>query len=213
MSWDVISITGLIGSFAFALSGFFVGARKQFDLVSVFVLCMLTANGGGAVRDILLNETPLVLLSSTPFLIVGIVVVFGWLFRLERYESLERNTLFILCDAIGLAAFSVTGAVAGIGAGLPVFGVMVIAFITATGGGIIRDVLVGEVPLIIRNSDFYGTLALLVALVLYALHAQDLLTPLTTSLVLVAALALRMVAYHRKWRVPSIKPRASEPPK
>lgn len=199
--FDIVAISGFIGSVAFALSGFLVGARKQLDVVGIFILCLLTANGGGAVRDILLNRPPLVLETSTPFLIVITVMLLAWAVRLERFATLERKIFFILCDAIGLAAFSVTGAMAGIEAGLPLFGVMALAFITATGGGIIRDMLVREVPLIL-SSDFYGTVALIVAAALFGLHHYGLGSQFVTGTVLLAALALRMVAYTRQWHLP-----------
>lgn len=204
MAWDMVTLAGWIGAVAFAFSGFLIGARKELDIVGIFILCMMTANGGGALRDVLVGRMPLVLQNSTPFLIAIGVMLLGWVLRLHHRESPESHKLFVLCDAIGLVAFSVTGTMVGIEYGLPLFGVMVLAFLTATGGGIIRDIFVGEIPVIL-NSDFYGSVALLVALVLYALHSFGLLTEAAIGIVLAAALTLRLLAYARKWQVPRLR--------
>lgn len=204
MAWDVVSLAGWIGTVAFAFSGFLVGARKRLDIVGIFILCMMTANGGGALRDVLVGRIPLVLQNSSPFLIAFGVMLLGWALRLHHKESIENHKLFVLSDAIGLVAFSVTGAMVGIEYELPLFGVMVLAFITATGGGIIRDILVGEIPVIL-NSDFYGSVALIVALALFGLHMADMLTETAIGIVLAAALSLRLLAYARKWQVPHLK--------
>lgn len=204
MTWDVVSLAGLIGTVAFAFSGFLVGARKRLDIVGIFILCMVTANGGGALRDVLVNRVPLVLQDSTPFLISFGVMLLGWALCLHNKESIENHKLFVLSDAIGLVAFSVTGAMVGIEYDLPLFGVMVLAFLTATGGGIIRDIFVGEIPVIL-NSDFYGSVALLIALALFGLHTAEKLTEVNIGIVLGAALVLRLIAYSRNWQVPRLK--------
>lgn len=204
MAWDVVGVAGFIGTVAFAFSGFLVGARKRLDIVGIFILCMVTANGGGALRDVLVNRVPLVLQNSTPFIISFVVMLLGWALCLHNKQSVENHKLFVLSDAIGLVAFSVTGAMVGIEYDLPLFGVMVLAFLTATGGGIIRDIFVGEIPVIL-TSDFYGSVALLVALALFGLHHFGQLTELYVGIVLGAALVLRLIAYSRNWQVPRLK--------
>ncbi len=198
---DMYSIASLLGSLAFALSGFFVGVRKQLDLVGVFIVMMLTANGGGAVRDILVGRTPAVLIDPAAFLLVLGVMVTAVLIRVHRFEDLERRPMFVLSDSVGLVAFSLTGALVGIESGLSIFGVMVLAFITATGGGIIRDMIVNEVPTIL-SSDFYGSIALLMALGIYGLHTLEALNSWTTAGVFTLFLALRLLALKCHWRLP-----------
>ncbi len=204
MEWDIVSAAGWVGSVAFALSGFLAGARKHLDLVGIFIVMMLTGNGGGALRDVMLGRVPLVLQSSTPFLLALGVMVFGWLLRLERFARIERHGLFVLCDAVGLVAFSLTGASAGIEAGLPIFGVMVLAFLTAVGGGIVRDVLLGDIPAIL-SSDFYGSVALVVAAGLVGLQECGWRNELTTTALLAFALGLRLVAWHLGWQLPRLR--------
>jgi len=145
-----------------------------------------------------------VLNNPLPFYIAMGIMAAGLLLKLHRRTDLEQHSLFVLCDAVGLAAFSLTGALVGIEAGLSSFGVMVLAFLTATGGGILRDMLLGEVPALL-SSDFYGTVSLLVAAGILALNELGALTQTNSAIVLAAALMLRLVAYWRKWRLPRFK--------
>ena len=102
---------------------------------------------------------------------------------------------------MGLAAFGLSGAVVGIQAGAHFFGVLSLALLTASGGGMLRDLLVNEVPEVLHGG-FYGSVALLQGAAIYALHEADLLSPYTLLGAFCAALALRLVAYRRKWRLP-----------
>ncbi len=209
MPIDIFFVASLLGSLAFALSGFLIGVRKQLDYMGIFIVSMLTANGGGALRDVLVSRTPTVLSDPNAFFLVCIVIVLATLLKLHHKTNIENHTLIMLCDAIGLVAFSVTGTLIGIEAGLPIFGVMVLAFITATGGGIIRDMLVNELPSLLR-SDFYGTISLLVAATIYSLHYYDLANDTTITIVFVSALILRIIAYKMKWKLPHIIPTPKE---
>ena len=154
MSFDIFFIASLIGGVAFALSGFLVGVRKNLDVMGVFILSFLTANGGGILRDVFIGKTPYALTDLSGFLIVLFVFVLSTLVFRFKDNSVERRGLFVVSDSVGLAAFSLTGALAGVDAGLSVFGVTVLSFITATGGGILRDVIVNEEPSVLK-SDFY----------------------------------------------------------
>lgn len=201
---SIFDIANIIGSLAFALSGLLVGIRKEMDAMGMFIVSMLTANGGGAVRDVLVGRTPGVLTDPNAFYLVIAILLIGWACRIHRYAKLERHTLFIVSDAIGLVAFSVTGALVGLEAGLSIFGVMVLSFLTAAGGGIIRDMMVNEVPTIL-NSDFYGTVALLMAAVMYGMDYFGTASSLNITLLFFFALALRLYAYKKGWQLPRLK--------
>lgn len=201
LPFDVYTIANVVGTIAFAFSGFLVGVHKQLDVMGVFILTMLTANGGGAVRDVLVNRTPYVLSDINAFWMVFGVFMFSYLFRLSRYAKVERSRFFVLSDAMGLVAFSVTGALVGMEAGLSLFGVMVLAFVTAAGGGIIRDIMVNEEPAILR-SDFYGSVAVLVAIAVWGLHRAEMANEQAMLGVFVGALTLRLLAYYKGWRLP-----------
>lgn len=204
MNFDIFFISSLIGTIAFALSGFLIGARKHLDLMGVFILAMLTANGGGAVRDVLVGRLPAVLTDLSAFLTVVCVVLAGLILRLHRNPNIEKSHFFVLSDSLGLVAFSVTGALVGIESGLSIFGVMVLAFITATGGGIIRDLMVNEVPSVL-SSDFYGTVAVLLGAVIFTMHKIGWYNDLSLIGAFALALIIRLIAYYFHWRLPRMR--------
>lgn len=204
MSLDVFLLASWIGSAAFALSGFLVGARKHMDVMGVFILAFLTANGGGMIRDVLIGQTPMALTDMSGFMIVVLAFVLGVLLARMKKTAIEQRALFVITDSIGLVAFSLTGTLVGMEAGLGVFGVTVLSFITATGGGILRDILANEVPAVFK-SDFYGSIAILVALTVYYLNMYGYQSDLNTFIVFITALTVRLVAYKMQWHLPRLK--------
>lgn len=200
-STQTLYAASLVGGAAFALSGFLTGVRKGLDLMGVFVLSFLTANGGGAIRDILIGRPVTLVREAEPFLITGTVVLLAMLFKLHKLPQLEQRWGFIVSDAVGLAAFGLSGALIGIEAQAQFFGVLALSFLTATGGSMLRDVLVNEVPEVLHGG-FYGSVALLLGAAVYGLHALQFLNPFSLLAAFGAALALRLLAYHRKWRLP-----------
>lgn len=201
---QVFAAASTLGSLAFGLSGFLTGARKGLDVMGVFILAFLTANGGGVVRDLLVGRTPAIMHSTLPFWLAAGTVTVALGLRLQRLASVERRRIFLVSDAIGLVAFGINGALIGIEEGRHVFGVVTLSFLTATGGGIVRDILVNEVPLVLRE-DFYGSVALLLSLGLCGLHAAGLLNPVSVALLFAAGLILRLFAHQRGWKLPTVR--------
>ena len=193
-----------LGSVAFALSGFMAGARKQLDVMGVFILAFLSANGGGVVRDLLVGRTPAIMQSAMPFWLAAGTVVLALALRLQRKASVERNRIFIVSDAVGLVAFGIAGALVGIEKELHLFGVVTLSLLTATGGGLARDVLVNDVPLVLRE-DFYGSISLLLGLGVFALHRAGMMNPASLSMVFVAGLVLRLFAHEQGWKLPTVR--------
>jgi len=196
-------IAEVIGTVSFALSGYLVGSRKKLDLLGIAMVSMLTAFGGGLVRDVICGRIPNALRSPVPILLVSGTVVLAILLRLHRREEIERSRFFVLADAIGLAAFSISGALSALEAGLGFFGVVLLGFLTAVGGGIVRDILVNEVPVLLR-SDFYGTVAILTAVLVYLAHRLLHLHPAVLGAIFLFSLGLRLLAYARRWRLPTL---------
>jgi uncharacterized membrane protein YeiH len=194
-------IASLAGGIAFALSGFLAGTKKKLDWMGLFILSFLTANGGGILRDLLTDRTPVILLSNEPFFIALVVTLAGSLFKLQRYAELENQWLFVICDAVGLVAFAITGSLVALEINAPFFGFVTLAFLTAAGGAILRDILVNNVPEVL-HSGFYGSIAILVAVAFYLLNMQAMLTPLSVLAVFTGGLVLRLVAYHYRWNLP-----------
>jgi len=201
---QVLTVASFVGSVAFAISGFLVGARKGLDVMGIFILAFLTANGGGVIRDLLVDRPPAVLFTMTPFWVTGGVMLLAIVFKLQRLAGLERRWFFIVSDGVGLVAFGITGALIGIDAGVHFFGVLVLALLTATGGGMARDLLVNEVPEVLHGG-FYGSIALLLGAIIYLLHWAGWVNPLSLVAVFGVALAVRMIAYLRHWRLAKVQ--------
>jgi uncharacterized membrane protein YeiH len=188
---------------AFALSGFSMAARHRLDLLGVVIAAMLTALGGGILRDLLVGHTPRALVETGPILTVLGTIVIAWALRLHRRRAIEERLLFVVSDSVGLIAFSITGALVGLETGISFFGVLLLAFVTAVGGGLLRDMLLSEVPLILC-SEFYGSVAILVAAGLWGLDAAGWLSAHSLVLLFLLGLLLRLVAYFRHWRLPRL---------
>lgn len=197
----MFEIADIIGIVAFAMSGFFVAVRNKLDLLGVLVSTFLTALGGGIMRDIAVDKTPYTFTHNYPVLIVLSVLLLMILFKFHKRESIENKPLFIISDSIGLVSFSISGALIAIEANLNLTGVVIMTFVTAVGGGIVRDVIINEVPFVLKTG-FYGTIAILIAIILYILNIYELISILSISVLFVLSLLLRFIAYIRKWAIP-----------
>jgi len=199
----MFEVAEYIGIIAFAISGFFVAVRNKLDFLGALISVFLTALGGGIIRDIAVDRTPYTFTHSIPALTILIVMILLILFRFHRRDSIENKLLFILSDSIGLISFSITGALIAIEAELNLTGVLALAFVTAVGGGIIRDVIINEVPFVLKTG-FYGTIALLIGLTLYILDLYDLISFDAMIMVFTVGILLRLVAYYKKWAIPLV---------
>jgi uncharacterized membrane protein YeiH len=170
---SALEIASFIGTIVFAASGAMLGVRKGFDLLGVIVLGCVTAVGGGALRDTLTGLLPASWFRDERLLwaaIVGALLGFIGYRRLERRES-ELEFL----DALGLSLFAVTAAQRGMELGFGLLGVIFIGTVSGVGGGVIRDVLAGDVPRIFLPGELYASTAALGCVVVF------FLTPLLPS--------------------------------
>jgi uncharacterized membrane protein YeiH len=190
-----------IGIIAFAMSGFFIAIRAKLDLLGVLISTFLTALGGGIIRDISVDTTPFTFSHNYPGIMVLSVMILMILFKFHKRNSIENKSYFILSDSIGLISFSISGAIIAIEHNLNFTGVLAISFITAVGGGIVRDVILNEVPFIFKTG-FYGTVALLMAVCVYTLNMFDSINFITLSLLFVFGVILRLIAFYKKWSIP-----------
>ena len=138
-----------MGIVAFALSGVEVGARRRLDVFGLLVMGIVTATGGGVMRDVVLGDLPLALDKPDYFLFAAGSSLFG-IILLWRQRSVPR-LLVAVADALGLGAFAAAGALVAINADLNVVAVVLMAMLTAIGGGVIRDLLADRVPLVLRS--------------------------------------------------------------
>ncbi len=197
----MFEVAEYIGIVAFAISGFFVGVRSRLDFLGVLISVFLTAFGGGIIRDVIADRTPYAFSSNVPAVMILGVMTLLILFRFHKRDSIENRSFFILSDSIGLISFSITGAMIALEEGLNLTGVLALAFITAVGGGITRDVIINEVPFVFKTG-FYGTVSLLIALVVYLLAEFHHLGMASISVLFVSGVLLRMIAYYKKWSIP-----------
>jgi uncharacterized membrane protein YeiH len=197
----VFEIAEYIGIIAFAMSGFFVAIRNKLDLLGILISTFLTALGGGIVRDVIVDRTPYTFSHDLPAIIVITVMVVMILLQFHKKDSIENKPVFIISDSIGLISFSITGALIGIESDLNLTGIVALSFITAVGGGIARDVIINEVPFIFKTG-FYGTISLLIGLILFILNEYQLINFYSITLVFFGGVVLRVIAFYRKWSIP-----------
>ena len=199
----MFEIAEYIGIIAFAISGFFVGIRSQLDFLGVLISVFLTAFGGGIIRDIIVDKTPYTFTYNMPGIIVISLMILLILFKFHKRQSLENRPFFIISDSIGLVSFSITGAIIAIDNELNLTGVLVLAFVTAVGGGITRDIIINEVPFVFKTG-FYGTISLLIGLFIYILHSFEYMSFYTTATVFIIGVSIRILAYYKKWSIPLV---------
>ncbi len=191
-----------VGIVAFAISGFLIAVKNSLDLLGILVSTFLTALGGGLIRDTILQTTPYSFSHTTPAILILAVIFLLTVFNLYK-KDLESNFFFILSDSLGLVAFSISGASLAIEAGLNLTGVLSIAFISGVGGGVVRDIIINEVPQIFK-SGFYGTITLIVALLLYCIWVFGILNYYSLISILVIGVTLRVIAYYKDWHIPKL---------
>jgi len=200
----VTQILDLCGIFAFAMTGALVASRKQMDVFGFILLATVTGVGGGTVRDMLLGATPVFWVREPQYVIICAAVAVLTFFTAHIPES--RYRLLLWLDAMGLALFAVIGAESGLAAGVsPVVAVMM-GVITASFGGIIRDVLGGESPLVLRR-EIYVTAAIVAAGVFVA--ALTLGLPRNPAVIAggAAGFLVRGLALHFGWSLPVYRAR------
>ena len=197
----MFEVAEYIGIIAFSISGFFVAIRNKLDLLGILISTFLTALGGGVIRDISLDKTPFTFTHDYPASIVLGIMLIMILFKFHKRNSIENRAFFILSDSIGLISFSISGAIITLEANLNLTGILVISFITAVGGGIVRDVIINEVPFIFKTG-FYGTIALVMGLGIYTLDALNVKSPIFIVMLFIFGVALRVLAYYKKWSIP-----------
>ncbi len=201
MQINVLDIADIVGIGAFALSGFLIAVRKKLDLLGIVLFAFLTALGGGILRDVIVERTPLSLKDSLPSMIVIAVILFALILQISKKKRVERFKIFILSDAVGLASFSISGALVALQSDFNFFGTVILSLSTAIGGGILRDMLINEVPVIL-TSGFYASVSVFIATCLYFAHLFGFLNGTMISLIFVLGLSLRIVAFYREWKLP-----------
>jgi uncharacterized membrane protein YeiH len=198
---NFINLIDYAGTFAFAISGIRLASAKRFDWFGAYVVGLVTAIGGGTTRDLLLNVKPFWMLQPS-YLIVTAFALLS-VISLGKYLIHLNNTFFIF-DAIGLGLFVVVGIEKTLSAHLPFWVAIVMGMITGSVGGIIRDILINEVPLIFRK-DIYALACVVGGLVFFMCTKLTLASPITQTLAALSVILVRVLAVKYHISLPVLK--------
>jgi uncharacterized membrane protein YeiH len=193
----------LIGVAVFAASGASAAVVKRLDLFGVAFVGFVAALGGGILRDLVIGAVPPLAFADWRYAVAAVVASLA-MFWLHPQLSRLRRTVLVL-DAAGLGLFTVTGTLKALVAGVPPVGACLIGMLTAIGGGLARDLLTGEVPVVLRR-DIYAVVALGGAIAVVVLERLGLASPLPLAAAAVAMTLVRLIALRRRWSAPIAVP-------
>jgi uncharacterized membrane protein YeiH len=200
---SLLPVLDLIGTFVFAISGAMAGMNRRLDLFGALVLAFVAGNVGGITRDVLIGSVPPAAISDWRYLAVSLlagVITFCWPSAVEKLSS-----PVLIFDAAGLALFAVSGAHKALVFGLNPLMAALLGMLTGIGGGMARDVLVAEIPTVLR-ADIYAVAALAGAAVVVIGHLLQIPSNPTAIIGALLCFGLRLIAIHRGWQLPVARP-------
>lgn len=192
---------GFAGTFVFALSGIELASKKQLDWFGAYLVGLVTAIGGGTIRDILLNISPFWMQDSSYFTITGLALLANLLFKEKLFKW--KGALFLF-DAIGLGLFTIIGISKSVEFGLPFLICIVMGVITGSIGGLIRDVLLNEVPLLLRK-DIYALACVIGGLVYFWCLRLSISLPVTELISSCIIIVIRVIVIRFHLQLPTLK--------
>jgi uncharacterized membrane protein YeiH len=197
---DMLYYLDLLGTVAFAASGALTRVRKQMDLLGVVMLGIVTATGGGVLRDVLMNDLPPFCFKNEMYLYLAIGTSLLVFISPRRFE--QRRNLLLMLDALGLGTFAVIGTTKALTYHLGFMGAIIMGVMTATCGGLVRDVLCNDIPLILQR-EIYATACIIGCTALYVMSLYSSL-PQAVALTASAAIVIgiRCAAILRGWQLP-----------
>jgi uncharacterized membrane protein YeiH len=194
LTWDLLNI---IGTIAFAISGALVAMEEDYDILGVFILGLVTAFGGGILRNVLIG-LPVDTIWEQGLLLKSALASMGIVFFMpESMIQFSKRSLHFF-DAIGLSAFAIQGAIAATNMNHPISAVIVAAILTGIGGGMIRDVLAGRKPVVLRE-EIYAVWALLGGLIV-GLNIVN--STVEYMILFVSLVVFRMLSLKLNWKLP-----------
>ncbi|MDD5871118.1 MAG: trimeric intracellular cation channel family protein [Bacteroidales bacterium] len=201
MEATISLILEIIGTIAFAISGIKLAAAKKFDWFGAYIVGLMTAIGGGTLRDILLDTTPFWMVNGWYLTVTGLSLLYVILFR----RQLERmSSTILIFDTIGLALFVVIGIQKTLTFDYPMWVAIIMGTLTGAFGGVVRDILLNDVPLIFRK-DIYGTACIAGGIVYWLMivcDAEPLLQQLSCAFTVII---IRLLAVKYNWAIPVLR--------
>lgn len=193
-----VTIIDYLGTFAFAISGIRIARIKEFDLFGAFIVGMVTAVGGGTLRDLMLGQSPFWMTQWQYFVVTGVALL-SYIFFHKAIDKVGR-TMFLF-DAIGLGLFTVVGFQKTIDAGFPYWTANLMGMLTGAAGGVLRDVLTRDVPLIFRH-DIYALACFAGGIVLTNLMLMGVPLYISHLLCALTVIFIRVLAVRYHWQLP-----------
>jgi len=199
---DFTTILDLLGTFAFAVSGIRLASGKQIDWFGAYIIGLVTAIGGGTLRDLLLNLTPFWMLDEKYFITTGVALITVLLFKDKLFKW--GSTLFLF-DTIGLGLFTIVGITKSVDAGWPFWVCIIMGTITGSVGGMIRDVLLNEVPLLFRK-DIYALACVAGGGIYFLCHNFNIPNNLIELIAASTVIMFRILAVKFHLHLPQLQP-------
>lgn len=196
---QIIEVLGII---AFAISGFIEAHRRRMDIVGVFTVAFITAFGGGTLRDILLDRRPLFWVEHQDYSLLVFVLSLIAVPLLRRFDTRLPLRSIMIADAFGLGLFSISGASIASAMSMPIFVCVMMGVITGIFGGVLRDIVCNEIPLVFQPTQLYATCAFIGSwayLLLQQVGVQEIPNIAFSSAITVC---IRIAAIHYDWRLP-----------
>ncbi len=198
---DIIYALDLAGTFVFAISGTLTAANKKFDIFGALVIAFVTALGGGTIRDVLIGSQPVSWMLDLNYLaIIGIAVVVSLFFK--SYIQRLRKTMFLF-DTIGIGLFTILGLQKTLLLEISPVIALMMGTVSAVFGGVLRDILCGEVPLIFRK-EIYATACIAGGILFLVLKNLQVNYDISVWSTVLFIIVLRILAVKRKWSLPFI---------
>ena len=201
MEITVFTILDTLGTLAFAISGATLAIKKKFDLFGVFVLAFVTSTGGGTVRDLIIGNTPVEWMSNNA-LIVTIVIGAVSAVLLNPYMN-KLNYFVYLFDAVGLGFFTMAGIQKGIEYGFSIFICIALGTITATFGGLIRDLITGEQPMLLTRKEIYALAGAIGGCMYFVLNWLEVPEQISLPFCIVLIFLIRHLTQRFKFKLPT----------
>lgn len=195
-------VLDLIGVAVFAASGASAAVAKRLDLFGVVFVGMITALGGGVIRDLVIGATPPLAFTDWEYATTACAVSLATFWLHPQVDRLKRTMLVL--DAAGLGLFSVVGALKGVDFGVPLVGSIMVGMITGIGGGVIRDMLTNDIPVVLHR-EIYASASLLGAAVVVISTHWGMPRPVPTIVAIVLCFGLRLLSLYRRWSAPTPK--------
>lgn len=204
MNIDTVYVLAMIGTAVFALSGAMAAARQNFDIFGFIVIALAPAVGGGTIRDLLLGNVPVFWIKDLNYVYVASIVAVIAFFQVHRLDG-KRYTFLVWADAFGLALFTIMGTQVAMTHDIHPAMVVMMGMLTGTFGGVVRDIVCNEVPLLLKK-EIYMIPAIVGSCTYFWLSSTDLDQNLVMIISACATMAVRGPAIIFGWTLPQYRP-------